>query len=202
MNRGSLFIRGANMINLFLQLWGALFYLLNKIFFSMAERTSNTQDKRKWLILAWTVYLIALPAWVIVFIVKDNWIAAAVEAGAAPSMLIGLCIALRGRGKEPFWLNWLSNLAVVAGLGLSLYNFGGITSISQILELGIAAGFLIGTYQLAKQNPQGYLWFILGNVSCAMLMGLEGYNLLMIQQLISLIFVVDAYLANKRLLAT
>ena len=168
----------------------------------MAERTSNTQDKRKWLILAWTVYLIALPAWVIVFIVKDNWIAAAVEAGAAPSMLIGLCIALRGRGKEPFWLNWLSNLAVVAGLGLSLYNFGGITSISQILELGIAAGFLIGTYQLAKQNPQGYLWFILGNVSCAMLMGLEGYNLLMIQQLISLIFVVDAYLANKRLLAT
>jgi len=89
-NRGSLFIRGANMINLFHQLWGALFYLLNKIFFSMAERASNTQDKRK--------------------------------------------------------------------------------------------------------------WFILGNVSCAMLMGLEGYNLLMIQQLISLIFVVDAYLANKRLL--
>lgn len=100
--------------------------------------------------------------------------------------------------KQPLWLDQLSILAV--GLGLSFYNFRGITSLNQLLELGIAAGFLIETYQLAKENPQGYLWFIVGNMSCALLMGREGFLLLMMQQIVSLAFVIDAYLTNKRLL--
>jgi len=167
----------------------------------MAERNLCDKNKKKWLILAWSVYLIALPAWVIIFISKDNWIAAAVESGAVPSMFVGLWIAWQGHGKQPLWLDQLSILAVAIGLGLSFYNFSGITSINQILELGIAAGFLIGTYQLAKKNSQGYLWFIVGNISCALLMDKEGFLLLMAQQVISLGFVIDAYLANKRLLA-
>lgn len=187
---------------LFLQIWGAVFYLLNKVFFSMGERAHLTVIKQKWLIWAWLVYIIALPAWVIVFISKNNWIAAAIEGGAAPAMIAGLYIAWRGKGTEPRWLDHLSKASVVIGLGLSLYDFGGITSVNQILELGIAAGFLLGTYQLAKDNSQGYLWLILGNIFCAILMGIEGFILLMLQQLFSLIFVIDAYCISKKIFGT
>ena len=39
---------------------------------------------------------------------------------------------------------------------------------------------------------------ILGNVSCAPLMGLEDFYILMIQQLISLIFVTDAFINYRK----
>lgn len=187
------------MHNLFLQLWGSL-YLLNKIFFSIGERTFNAQNKKKWFILAWITFLIALPAWVILFILKNNWIAVTVEVGAAPSMVVGLFIAWRGKGTEPYWLHWFSKIAALFGLLVSFYNFGGITSLNQILELGIAIGFLIGTYQLANKNPDGYIWFVLEKISCAILMGYENCFILTIQQVMSLLFILDAYFSNKRFL--
>jgi len=55
----------------------------------------------------------------------------------------------------------------------------------------------MGTYMMAKDNAQGYFWLMLGNVSCASLMGIEGYFILMIQQLVSLIFVADAFLVRR-----
>ena len=42
-----------------------------------------------------------LPAWMIVFVTENNWIAAAVESGGAPAMLVGLIIPRRGPGKGP-----------------------------------------------------------------------------------------------------
>lgn len=56
----------------------------------------------------------------------------------------------------------------------------------------------MGTYMIAKDKAQGYFWLMLGNVSCAFLMGIEGYFVLMAQQMISLIFVTDAYLVRMR----
>lgn len=176
-----------------LQIWGGACYLLNKICFSGAERSATRGGNRQWRLWSWTVYLAGLPAWVTVFSMEHNWIAAFVEAGGAPAMLIGLIIALRGHGHEPRWLDWLARLSVVFGLILSLREFGGITTPGQMLELSIAAGFLMGTYLSAKDNAKGYFWFMLGNVSCAALMGLQGYHILMAQQLVSLIFVVDAW---------
>ncbi|WP_316899329.1 nicotinamide mononucleotide transporter [Pseudodesulfovibrio indicus] len=180
-----------------LQIWGGSSYLLNKICFAGAERSSAALNSRKWRLWSWIVYLAGLPAWVTVFILERNWIAAMVEAGGAPAMLIGLIIALRGHGSEPRWLDWLARLSVVGGLLLSLHEFGGITTAGQVLELCIAAGFLMGTYLMAKENVQGYLWFMLGNVSCAALMGLQGYSILMAQQLVSLVFVADAWRSRK-----
>ena len=133
-----------------------------------------------------------LPAWIVVFISEHNWIATGVESGGAPAMLVGLIIAWRGHGAEPKWLDSIAKFSVLVGLALSVYEFGGIKSLSQILELGIAAGFLMGTYMMAKDKAQGYLWLMLGNVSCASLMGIEGFSILMIQQLVSLCFVTDA----------
>ena len=99
--------------------------------------------------------------WVIIFISEHNWIAAAVEAGGAPAMLMGLSIAWRGQRQESRWLDHFTKLAVFLGLGLSFYDFGGITTLNQVLELGIASGFLIGTYLLAKEKPHGYIRKIL-----------------------------------------
>ena len=56
----------------------------------------------------------------------------------------------------------------------------------------------MGTYMMAKDKAQGYFWLMLGNVSCASLMGIEGYFVLMAQQMISLKFVTDAYLVRMR----
>ena len=186
---------------LLLQLWGGACYLLNKAFFSLTERTADGRAKRKWRLWAWAVYLAGVPPWVFIFISERNWIAAAVESSGVPAMLMGLTLAWQGHDGEKngrAWLDLLAKLMVVTGLGLSLYDFGGITSPKQLLELCIAAGFLLGTYLLAKERPNGYFWLMVGNVSAASLMGLQGYYLLMTQQILSLGFVIDAYLIQRK----
>ena len=186
------------MFELSLQIWGALFYLLNKVFFSRAERSKAIDSRRVWRIRSWIVYLTGLPAWVVVFISEHNWIAAGVESGGAPAMIVGLIIALRGHGAGPRWLDTIAKISVFVGLALSVYEFGGIKTLSQFLELGIAAGFLMGTYMMAKDKAQGYFWLMLGNVSCASLMGIEGFFIMMIEQLVSFIFVADAFLVRRK----
>lgn len=182
---------------IFLQLWGATLFLLNKIFFSLAERSGREQSCKKWRIQAWIVYLIGLPPWVIILISEKNWIAASVEASGAPAMLTGLMIAIKGHGNAPKWLDHLAVLGVAGGLGLSLVDNEGLTSITQILELGVAAGFLLGTYYSAKQSFSGYYWLMFGSITCGTLMGLQGYPLLMIQQFVSLVLIMDAQRAKK-----
>ena len=188
------------MLNILLQIWGGMFYLLNKLFFSKAERAVNQRHQMKWRLRAWTSYLIGLPPWVIIFISERNWIAAAVESSGVPAMLIGLSAARRGQPQfhESAWLDHLAKLMIIIGLGLSFYDFGGLATLNQFLELGIAAGFLMGTYLLAKSKPQGYFWLTLGNINAALLMMHQGYFLLMTQQIISLSLVLDAYHVQKR----
>ena len=188
------------MLNFILQLWGGTFYLLNKLFFSKAERAINPQHQQKWVLWAWTAYLIGLPPWVLIFISERNWIAAAVESGGVPAMLIGLSAAWQGhrRFHKFAWLDCLARLMILIGLGLSFYDFGGLATLNQFLELGIAAGFLMGTYLLAKSKPQGYFWLILGNISAAFLMMRQHYFLLMMQQIMSLSLVIDAYRVQRR----
>ena len=181
-----------------LQWIGGVFYLLNKIFFSLTERNQAEKKKRQWRIASWVVYLIGLPPIVALFALKRNWMAASVEAGGAPAMLIGLIIALRGQGQEPRWLDWVARITVVLGITYSLIDFGGITTINQVLELGVVVGFLVGTYLLAKQRPGGYYWFMLMNGSNAMLMAVEDYHIMAIQQVLSFIFIFDALLIERR----
>lgn len=178
-----------------LQIWGALFFLLNKILFAKSERCVAGPQKEKYLLYAWSVYLIALPAWVAVFISQSNWIAAAVEAGSAPAIIAGL---LRVKGQSTSLLDNLATVFIALGITLSIYDFGGITQVNQVLELGITLGFLMGTHNLAKQNRTGYLWLFWGNINCAVLMARQGFYIFMIQQLISLIFVFDALYSSGK----
>ena len=122
------------MIDISLQIWGGLFYLLNKVFFSQAERSKTINVRKIWRIRSWIVYLAGIPAWVVVFISKHNWIAAGVESGGAPAMLVGIMIAWRGHGTEPKWLDILAKSSVLVGLVLSMYEFGGIINLNQFIS--------------------------------------------------------------------
>jgi len=185
-----------------LQWLGGGFYLLNKIFLSFSEHARNHGDKaraRKWRIASWAVYLAGLPPWVIIFVSWRNWIAASVETSGVPAMMLGLVIALRGTTKNPpRWLDHLALVCIPLGFGYSLYDFGGITTINQWLEIGLVLGFLIGTYLLAKERASGYLWYVLMHVTCGWLMWIQGYPWLFLQQLISLVFIVDAYRMTQK----
>ncbi len=83
------------------------------------------------------------------------------------------------------------------GLFYSLFHNGGITSISQILEIGVIIGFLFGSYFIAKNKSYGWFFFMLMNISMASLMLLQGKVILMIQQLVSLYFVVYGFKKSR-----
>lgn len=188
-------------MDLLLQWLGGGFYLLNKILFSFSERARKkglTEGARRWRIASWAVYLAGLALWVIIFASWRNWIAASVEASGAPAMALGLFLAIRGdAGKPPRWLDDFALVCIPLGFAYSLYDFGGLNTLNQWLEIGLVGGFLIGTYRLAKDHADGYLWFVLMHVSCGWLMWIQGYPWLFLQQVVSLIFIADAYLIRR-----
>jgi hypothetical protein len=185
-----------------LQLLAGGFYLLNKIFLAFSERArlrKNETRARKWRIASWMVYLAGLPPWVIIFVIWHNWIAASVESSGAPAMLLGLVTAIRGRDKKPpRWLDGLALICIPLGFAYSLYDFGGINTINQWLEIALVAGFLIGTYLLAKEKPYGYLCYVIMHISCGWLMWIQNYPWLFFQQIISLGFVIYAFIMALR----
>ncbi len=189
-------------MQVFLQLWGGVFYTLNKIFFSYSEHTKARGDEvgfQRWRIASWAVYIVGLPAWVILLAGNRAWIAAGVESFGFLSMLLGLVIAYRGKaGGSPWWLDVTARLCIPLGFFYSLYDFGGLNTVNQWLEIGLVVGFLVGTYLLAKERSVGYLWYVLMHISAGGLMWLQGYYWLCGQQALSLIFIGDAYLVATR----
>jgi hypothetical protein len=138
-----------------------------------------------------------VPAWVAILISHQNWIAASIEAGAVPAMLLGLYNAYHENNKPNKIFNTLVTIAtyssLVFGLSYSLYHNAGITSLSQSLEVGMMLGFLLGSNYLARGNNIGWLFFMLMNLSTAALMLLHEKPILMVQQLLSLCFVIYGF---------
>jgi len=183
-------------MDLVLQLWGGGLYLLNKVCFAAAEAQA-AQRQRQLRIAGWIVYLLGVPAWVIILVSKQDWIAASIEAGGIPAMLFGLYNACQ-RGAAPARrLDLAAALCTYAsllfGVSYSVYDYGGLTTGSQVLELGVMTGFLVGSYLLAKKNARGWLFFMLMNGSMAALMWTQGKPLLAVQQLVSLGFVLYGF---------
>ena len=183
-----------------LQFWGGGFYLLNKIFFALPEGRKK-KVKRALKLSGWVIYLLGVTAWVIILLGKHDWIAASIEAGGVPSMLFGLYTVYKN-SKHPNRLfdriaSGFTYSFIASGVGYSLFDYGGITSISQVLELGVMIGFLLGSYLLVKNNKTGWLFFMLMNGSMATLMLLQQKPLLSVQQLVSLCFVIYGFVAAK-----
>jgi hypothetical protein len=184
-------------MDIVLQLWGGGFYLLNKLFFALAEGKS-AEWKRRLRIIGWTVYLLGVPAWVIILAGKHDWIAASVEAGGVPAMLFGLYSVCRvsetpNRRFDLFAI-FFTYTALLFGVGFSLYDYGGLTTGTQLLEIGVMIGFLLGSYLLAKQNMYGWVFFMLMNVSMAALMLIQQKPILSAQQIVSLSFVIYGFI--------
>jgi hypothetical protein len=188
-------------MDLVLQIWGGLFYLTNKICFALAEGKEKNR-KRQLKIIGWTIYILGVPAWVAILIIKHDWIAASIEAGGIPAMLFGLYNVYKNSEKPNSFFNiiasFFSYAFIIFGTSYSLYDYGGITSISQLLEIGVMIGFLLGSYHLAKNKAFGWLFFMIMNGSMGTLMIIQNKPILAIQQTVSLCVVVYGFITAIR----
>lgn len=184
-----------------LQIWGGCSYLINKIFFALAEGKKQS-IKRKLKLYGWVIYIIGVPAWVIILLSEQNWIAASIEAGGVPSMCLGLYTVYQCSKSPNIIFDKVASFftygSIVLGVGYSLLDYGGITSFSQVLEMGVMLGFLLGSYLLAKNNRTGWLFFMLMNGSMAILMFIQEKPLLTAQQIVSLCFVIYGFRASRK----
>jgi len=192
-------------MDLVLQIWGGLFYLINKICFALAEGKEKNR-KRRLKIIGWTIYILGVPAWVAILIVKHDWIAASIEAGGTPAMLFGLFNVYKNSEKPNSFFDIIASFItyafIVFGTSYSLYDYGGLTSISQLLEIGVMIGFLLGSYHLAKNKTYGWLLFMIMNGSMGTLMIIQNKPILAIQQAVSLCFVVYGFITAIRVSRT
>lgn len=183
----------------FCQILGGSFYLLNKIFLSLGERNGKKVlvglNFKAW---SWISFLIGLPFWLILFFLEKNYIALGLESSAIPSLVLGLIISIKGsKIKEPFWIKYFVISSVVLGLYFSIIHYDGINNSTQVSEIIMVSTFLIGTYYLAKGKNIGYIYYIFMHLSCIYLMYLNNFYFLLIQQVISIGFVLDAYTNSK-----
>ncbi|VFQ46415.1 hypothetical protein [Desulfoluna butyratoxydans] len=188
-------------MDMLLQLWGGSFYLINKMLFSFAEGAGDAVA-RQLKLWGWAIYILGVPAWVTILILKHNWIAASIEAGGVPAMVLGLLRVYQGSGKNHGVLDGVATVStygfMILGVGFSLYDYHGLTSVSQALEMGVMVGFLLGSYLLAKEMHVGWLFFMLMNASMGTLMLLQDKPILALQQGGSLCFVVYGFVGAVR----
>lgn len=188
-------------MDIFIQIWAAGLYLLNKIFFALAEGKS-TGTRRVLKLWGWSVYILGVPGWVIILTGHHNWIAASIEAGGLPSMLLGLSAEYYSNKKPDKLLHMLAKACVyvflVLGITYSVIDYGGITSIGQVLEITAMAGFLIGSYLFARNSINGWLCFMVMNICMMILLYIQGKPLLALQQLASLSFVAYGFMTAFR----
>lgn len=188
-------------MDLTLQVWGGGCYLLNKILFAVSEGKKQ-KIKRVLKLYGWGIYILGVPAWVIILVNKQNWIAASIEAGGVPSMFLGLYTVFKNTDVPNGTFDKIASIftygSLTLGVSYSLHENGGISSLSQILEFGVMVGFLLGSYLLAKNSRNGWLFFMLMNGSMASLMFIQSKPLLAMQQLVSLGFVIYGFIVSGR----
>jgi len=189
--------------DLFLQIWGGIGYLLAKILLASAEGRDNNRKLR---IIGWFSYLLGIPAWVILLAGKNNWVVASIDLGSVPSMILGIITAwkqnIQVNKAFDIFVKVFTFFMIMLGTVYSIYFFHGITTFSQVLEIIITFGFLLGTYLLAKNNPVGWILFALMCTCMGILMLIQDKILLVFQQGISLAVIIFGYIrARKKLLS-
>jgi hypothetical protein len=183
----------------FLQYWGGAGYFLAKVLLVRAEFVEKNRNLR---LVGWFVYLMGLPAWVILLAGRQNWIAAAIETAGVPAILLGIVMTWKQKNNPNEIIDWsikiFTCLMIIIGVSYSIYTFNGIKTFSQILEIIIIFGYLVSNYLLAKRNPFAWLMFTVGLISMSILMYIQDKPILCIQQLISLIPAVIGFIKNMK----
>jgi hypothetical protein len=181
----------------FLQFLGGLGYFLAKVLLVRAEFLEKDRNLR---LVGWFLYLLGLPAWVILLVSKQNWIAASIETAGVPAIILGIVITWKQNNNPNKIIDWsiriFTCLMIILGISYSIYTFNGIRTFSQILEIIIIFGYLVSNYLLAKRNPFAWLMFMVGLISMSILMYIQDKPILTIQQLISLIPAIIGFIKN------
>jgi CHASE2 domain-containing sensor protein len=181
----------------FLQLWGGIGYFLAKVLLVRAEFVEKDRNLR---LTGWLVYLLGLPAWVVLLTSRQNWIAAAIETAGVPAIILGFVMTWKQNNNPnktiDLSIRIFTCLMIICGVSYSIYIFNGIKTFSQILEIIIIFGYLVSNYLLAKRNPFAWLLFMTGLISMSILMYIQDKPILCIQQLISLIPAIIGFIKN------
>ncbi len=185
------------MLDTVLQIAGGSFYLLAKVGFFFSELPRLKLKKDRLMLLAWLSYCLGLPFIIVLFAVSRNWIAVFLEAAAGPAMILGVINSWKSQSRSYEWIDWFVRLMIPLGVALSFVDNHGIRTINQVLEIAMVIGFLAGTWFLARRHNTGYLWFLLMNGSCALLMYRQHRTVMVVQQIISALFVLGAYIGSR-----
>jgi hypothetical protein len=182
-------------IDIGLQIWGGIGYLLAKILLATAE---SMNDSRKLRIAGWSSYLVSVPAWIILMVGKNDWLVTGTDMGSIPTMILGIAAAWKRDTPVPKFFDAFAKiityLMIVLGFIYSIYYFHGIKTFTQILEILITIAFLLGSYLLAKQKPEGWLLYMLSGICMIILLLIQSKILLIFQQVISLIVEIIGYI--------
>lgn len=182
-----------------LQVWAGLFFFSNKLLLLLSEYPISAKVWRWRRLMAWSTYLVGIPAWLAICHHYHNWIAFAIEISGIPSVLLGIYLAKKGKEvTTPKWLDYLAILGVIAGMLISLIDFGGFTTLTQALECLLVCGFLYGTYRLAKDQLDGYIGYLLMTAASATLMGVQGLYILLVVQIFECVIVCMAYYMRRK----
>jgi len=175
-------------MEIFLQLWGGIGYLLSKILLVRAEFQKTDRTMR---LVGLTAYLLGFPAWVILLASRQNWIAAASETAGIPSIIFGIILTWKQTINPNKHIDWsiriFTGIMILLGVTYSIYTFNGIRTFSQVLEIIIICGFLVSNYLLAKRNPFAWLVFIVVIINMGTLQFIQNKPILFVQQILSLI---------------
>ncbi|MHB9295254.1 hypothetical protein PilKf_00996 [Pillotina sp. SPG140] len=186
-------------MEIFLQCWGGIGYFLAKILLVRADFVENDKNVR---LAGWIVYLLGLPAWVILLISEQDWIASAIETAGVPAIILGMVMTWKQIKNPNKYIDWairiFTCIMILTGTIYSIYTFNGIKTFSQILEIIIIFGYLVSNYLLAKRNRYAWLMFMVGLISMSMLMYIQNKPILCIQQLVSLIPVMIGFIKVMR----
>lgn len=182
--------------------WGGWFYFFNKLAFVLGEGIHRSEGRwaEPYLPLfeqaAWFLYLVGLPAWVVLLWYREDFIVSFIEMAGAPSMLYGLFVSLGWMQKNTTRERLMNIICVVGtflGIGVSFRLLGIMTRDDQWLEVALSVGFLTGLYLRSHGSARGYLFFAFMNLSNTALMYRQGHEYLALQQFVSLIFMIVAY---------
>ena len=182
-------------MDIFLQLWGGINYLLSKILIVRAEFLQNDRNLR---LAGWITYLLGVPAWVILLASKQNWIAAASETAGTPAILFGIVMTWKQSTQPNKYIDWairiFTGVMIVLGVIVSVYTFKGIRTFSQVLEIIIICGFLVSNYLLAKRNPFAWMVFMIVIIFMGTLQLIQNKPILFVQQILSFITVTIGFI--------
>jgi peptidoglycan/LPS O-acetylase OafA/YrhL len=182
-------------MEMFLQCWGGAGYFFSKVFIVRAEFLENHRNCR---LIGLILYLLGMPAWIILFISRQNWMAAATEAAGIPALIFGIVMTWKQSYNPNKNIDWIIRiftcLMILSGVAYSIYIFNGISKLSQVLEIIIIVTVLSSNYLLAKKNPYTWLTFSAALIATSILMYIQDKPILCIQQLVSLIPVIIGFI--------